>query len=71
MKEFYFQQAAIRNINRQKQKVNNSKGYTVSEKALLIKGMNMAIDRVNTAYQDDKYREQVNLPKVNVKLNIK
>lgn len=64
MKEVYFQQAVIRNINKQKQKINNEKKYAAQEKALLLKGLNMAIDRVNTAYKDKRYRELVGLPEI-------
>lgn len=70
MKQQYFQQAIIRNIGRQKTKINNDKNYTQSEKDFIIKGLNMAIDRVNTAYQDVKYRDQVGLPQI-TKLNIR
>lgn len=62
MKEIYFKQAVIRNINKQKIKINNSKEYTKEEKGLILKGMGMAIDRVNDAYLDKTYRSQVELP---------
>jgi len=41
----FWQMGAISNIYRQKKKVNNSKKYTEKEKRLIMKGLDMAIDR--------------------------
>lgn len=38
----------LKNIKRQKQKINNSKEYTDDEKALIMKGIDMAYDRVHS-----------------------
>lgn len=38
--------AVVSNINRQKRLINNNKKYSEIEKKLIIKGLNIAIDRV-------------------------
>jgi phage-related holin len=57
--------AIIKNINKQKQKINNTKQYTINEKLLIIKGLNMALNRVHTVYQDDDYRSKAGLSLLN------
>lgn len=42
-----------KNINKQKNKINNSKDYTEEEKKLIIKGLNLAINRIDQVFTED------------------
>lgn len=42
----------LENIKRQKRLINNSKKYSAEEKKLIMKGLDMAFDRVWTASAD-------------------
>ena len=44
--------AIVSNINRQKKLINNNKKYSETEKKLIIKGLNIAIDRVWGIYRE-------------------